>query len=230
MSPDAVGLLLPVRLSPMAETRSQELIWYASQRADRLKTAVDLAEALETPVVAPYAGTSEEQVARIPTRWALRIHPDVLNIYAKTTSDILALTRWFLAKPDHEALRPLRAVLERELSLYQHALLVKQHLPDETVEMVNDLAEPDILNELTTAPLRWLAELDIDVVRKWQEDWDQIRGDLVGQFGMDEAHFAEAGESLKERMENLETDLAFIRTQLHAVGSVFSQEDQTGRS
>ena len=214
----------------MAETRSQELIWYASQRADRLKAAVQLAEVLDTPAVAPYAGTPEEQVARIPTRWALRIHPNVLNIYAKATSDILATTRWFLAKPDHEALRPLQAVLERELSLYQHALLVKQHLPDKTVEMVNDLAEPDILNELTTAPLRWLAELDIDVVRKWQEDWEQIRSDLVSQFGMDEVNFAEAGESLKERMENLETDLAFIRTQLQAAGSVFNQTDQTGRS
>ncbi len=230
MSPGAVGRLQAVRLLPMAETRSQELIWYASQRADRLKAAVQLAEVLDTPAVAPYAGTPEEQVARIPTRWALRIHPNVLNIYAKATSDILATTRWFLAKPDHEALRPLQAVLERELSLYQHALLVKQHLPDKTVEMVNDLAEPDILNELTTAPLRWLAELDIDVVRKWQEDWEQIRSDLVSQFGMDEVNFAEAGESLKERMENLETDLAFIRTQLQAAGSVFNQTDQTGRS
>ena len=230
MSPGAVGRLQAVRLLPMAETRSQELIWYASQRADRLKAAVQLAEVLDTPAVTPYAGTPEEQVARIPTRWALRIHPNVLNIYAKATSDILATTRWFLAKPDHEALRPLQAVLERELSLYQHALLVKQHLPDKTVEMVNDLAEPDILNELTTAPLRWLAELDIDVVRKWQEDWEQIRSDLVSQFGMDEVNFAEAGESLKERMENLETDLAFIRTQLQAAGSVFNQTDQTGRS
>ena len=210
----------------MAEARSQELIWYASQRASKLKAAIDLAEALGTPVVAPYAGAPDEQVARIPTRWALRIHPDVLNIYAKATSDILATTRWFLAQPDHEALRPLQAILERELTLYQHALLVKQHLPDEIVEMVNDLAEPDILNELTTSPLRWLAELDIDIIQKWYEDWQQVRDDLVGQFGMDPQHYAEAGESLKDRLENLETDLAVFRTHLSAAGTALKSLDQ----
>lgn len=52
------------------------------------------------------------------------------------------------------------------------------------------------------------------------------RDDLVGQFGMDPQHYAEAGESLKDRLENLETDLAVFRTHLSAAGTALKSLDQ----
>ena len=43
---------------------------------------------------------------------------------------------------------------------------------------------------------------------------------------MDPQHYAEAGESLKDRLENLETDLAVFRTHLSAAGTALKSLDQ----
>lgn len=210
---------LPVSVRHMTDPRSNQLIWYATRRADCLGVAVDLTDTLDAPTTPPDAGTLETRIARLPQRWALRVHPNVLSDHINATTAILATTQTLLAQPGHDALQPMSATLEQELDLYQQAINVRANLPQEVRDTLDDLADPDPLNEPPATPIPLLAGLDTDLLRHWHQTWETILADLVETLGDNPNKNTTETKTVTGRLEDLETGLEGLRTQLRAAAS-----------